>query len=357
MRGVLLALVALLLLACGGNCAGFVPDLAEDCRTEGKCGRRTHATGDALVRNYVRDSADCAQSEACAVEGRCQYNPDLSQEYCVALTDEDCRQSEECAELGKCAVTEHGKCRIEPTGCQRHEGCATEGNCVYPTAQRCDPGPVDCTQACRMEGACTLQDGICVATSDADCQASHFCWLGGQCLLEGDRCTVDDASCAASSMCELNGWCEQAMGVDGSAGDWCTDGVGVCEVTCWASGRCDLVDGHCQNADAEDCAASMECLVRGRCRQGVRQCFVSQEGCEASLECAAFGRCEDHAGTCVNKGHPREKWFTAGGCLWKRECTEGGACLTDENHVCLTAEEAGLEPWEPPPWPGNPLPR
>lgn len=349
----LLAALALLLLGCGG----LWPDLAEDCRTEGKCGRRTHAAGDALARTYVRDSQDCAQSLACTVEGRCQYNPDLSQEFCVALTDEDCRQSEACRTTGACAVTETGQCRIEPTGCQRHEGCVEGGRCVYPTAQRCDPGPVDCTQACRMEGACTLREGVCVATSDADCEASHFCWLGGQCVLAGDRCTVDDASCAESSMCELNGWCEAATTVDGDPADWCTDGVGVCDTTCWADGRCELVDGHCQNDEAEDCAASMECLLKGRCAKGLRQCFVDQAGCEASLECEAFGRCEDHMSTCVDKSLPREEWFTGGWCLYERGCKEEGRCLSHPDGRCLTAEEAGLDPWTPPPWPGNPLPR
>lgn len=358
-RGWLLALLALLLLACGGNCGGFVPDLAEDCRTEGKCGRRTYSSGDALVRNYVRDSADCAQSEACSIEGRCHYNPDLSEEYCVALTDEDCRQSEGCRLEGKCAVTERGKCRIEPTGCQRHEGCAEEGNCVYPTAQRCDPGPVDCKQACRMEGACTLRDGVCVATSDEDCEASHFCWMGGQCALDGDRCTVSAEGCADSSMCELNGWCEPATSVDGEPADWCEDGVGVCEVTCWGAGRCDFIDGICQVTDAQQCLDSVHCAVEGRCSYGERFCYVNQAGCEDSLECAAFGRCDDHMGTCVDKSLPREDWFTHRGswCLAKPECWEGGACLSHPDGRCLTAEEAGLDPWTPPEWPGNPLPR
>ena len=357
-RPVLLLILGLFLLACGGDCGGFVPNLAEDCRTEGKCGRRTYATGDALTRNYVRDSADCAQSEACSIEGRCQYNPDMSKEYCVALTDEDCRRSERCRTEGACAVTERGECRIEPTGCQRHEGCVEDGDCVYPTAQRCDPGPVDCEQACRMEGACTLSDGVCVATRDEDCEASHFCSYGGQCALDGDRCTTSAEGCANSSFCAWNGDCELGFSVEGEQADWCADGVGVCDTVCWARGACDFIDGHCQTTDAADCLASVECALVGRCGYSGGNCYVSDAGCKASLECAAFGRCDDHMSTCVDKRLPREQWFDfRGGCLAQLACYEDGACLNGPDQVCMTAEQAGLDPWMPPPWPGNPLPR
>jgi hypothetical protein len=356
-RWILIWTTLLVGLACGGNCGGFVPNRAEECRTEGKCGMRTYAAGDAITRNYVRDSSDCAQSEACTLEGRCHYAPDASKEFCVALTDLDCRQSQGCKDQGLCSVNERGSCRIEPTGCQRHDGCIERGECVYPTAQRCDEGPVECDDACRMEGACTLQDGICVATSDADCEASHFCSNGGQCVLFEDRCVTRDDSCVGSFWCENNGTCTPVR-ADGETGDWCYDGVGVCDTQCWARGACAFIDGHCQTDDVADCLDSVECVVAGRCSYLNGICYVGSDDCEDSMACAAFGRCTNHAGTCVDTSLPRENWFDHGGayCTALAACWDEGACLTQDRDTCVRPEDVGLDPWRPPPWPGNRLP-
>lgn len=350
-RRILLVLTAVLAVACGGNCAGFWPDLAEDCRVHGKCGRRTYASGDALARTYVRDSADCLQSEACTLHGRCSYDPDVDKEHCVALTDAECRQSEDCRTEGACAIDERGQCRAEPTGCQRSEACTEQGRCVYE-AGACVEGPIDCAQACRMEGACDRIDELCVATTEADCASSHFCSYGGQCHLSEDRCTASPEACATSWWCEKNGTCTH------TGGDGCYDGVDVCATTCWSGGRCDFIDGHCQTADPTDCTTSVECVVLGRCDPAPIHCYNgSDASCASSLECRAFGRCTSHAGTCVDKTLPREAWFSHhAGCLSKAACWDEGACLSGPDKECMTAEQAGLEPWLPPPYPGNRLP-
>ena len=339
------------MLACGGNCGGFVPNLAEDCRVHGKCGRRTYAAGDALTRNYVRDSADCQQAEACTLHGRCTYDPDVDKEYCVALTDLECQQSEGCRTEGVCAIDERNQCRAEPTGCQQSEACTDEGRCWYDRGA-CIEGPVDCSEACHLEGACTEVDGVCRATQASDCEASHFCRYGGQCELDDGRCVATPDTCPTSWWCENNGTCTH------TGGDGCYDGVGVCDTTCWGGGRCDFIDGHCQTTDPQQCLDSVECTVIGRCDPAQIHCFNNTDAsCAGSLECQAFGRCETHAGTCVDKSLPREDWFSfRAGCLYTAGCYDEGRCLDGPDKTCMTAEEAGLDPWSPPPWPGNRLP-
>lgn len=346
-------LLSFLLLACGG---GLVPDRNKDCREEGRCGVRTYASGDAMARTYVRDSADCRQSEACTVEGRCHYVPDTS-DACVGLTDLDCQASERCATEGACTVDLSGRrCITLPSGCAQADACQELGLCNYKHAEGCVlEGPTDCEMPCRIEGRCDLVDGVCVAGTEQDCAASAHCKGRGRCGLNQGRCVATEAGCQDSSMCALNGWCSVGGDAESGPADWCDDAVGVCDEACWASGRCSYEDAYCQPGSQADCEGALECTLSGRCEKSGHLCAVTQAGCEASLECQAFGRCTLDWGRCVNPD--AQDSARAYSCLATPECKERGACLATPDGACVTAEEAGLEPWLPPPWPGNPLPR
>ena len=357
LRGALLCLVALVLLACAGNCGGLVPNCVEECANEGECGRRWYRSGDAAARCYIRDDADCEHSTACTEGGRCHFLPDLDDDRCVAATDLDCRESEGCADRGACAVNRDGECRVESSGCQRSDACQDEGRCEYAISERCVEGEVNCDEACRMEGACTLVNGVCVATSDEDCADSHFCRYEGQCALNGDRCVSNEAGCATNSMCEMNRglqpnmpdrWCSYHPDAD-----WCWDGATACDMVCFERGDCSFIDGVCQAGSDADCEGSLACIVQGRCStpggEGALCGALSNTDCEGSLECAAFGRCLSNGYTCWN-GTDRNMGSLSG-CSRDPECKTLGRCLTADDGSCVTPEEVGLPPWTPtPPW-------
>jgi hypothetical protein len=346
---VLLAIVLLPLLGSGciPECGGLNPNCEAKCSEIGECGKRTYKAGDAFARCYVRASEDCAQSQACKQRGACHLYDGIDPGNCVALTDLDCQQSSECAEQGKCSLGDRGRCVIEPSGCQRTNGCKQAGTCAYEIGGRCAAGEVDCKQACRLEGACTLQDGQCVATSVDDCQRSHACAHAGQCSLAVNRCVAASAAdCATSQMCELNGWC---FAVEG--GDACYDGRTECGQLCWERGDCKRIDGTCQPGDASSCEPSLACIVLGQCSVTGRpavMCGADDDAdCEQSLECKAFGRCTKEGIVCV--GDSGRSPSSSVGCLRDPECASKGRCLTDDNGRCVTATEAGLPDWKPPP--------
>lgn len=78
------------------------------------------------------------------------------------------------------------------------------------------------TSACESEGKCsvaphTLESGGggCVATSDADCQASIGCKMSGQCWLKTGRTycfASNDSDCEGSTMCGGYGNCFECNG-------------------------------------------------------------------------------------------------------------------------------------------------
>jgi MYXO-CTERM domain-containing protein len=347
-----LALLACMLLpllgsGCIPECGGLNPNCEAKCTETGECGKRTYKAGDAYARCYVRSSDDCAQSQACKQRGACHLYDGIDPGNCVALTDLDCQQSSECAQQGKCSLGDRGRCVIEPSGCQRTDGCKRDGTCVYAIGGRCVAGEIDCKQACRLEGACTLQDGVCVATSAEDCQRSHACGHGGQCSLADNRCIAASAGdCATSQMCKLNGWCHAIEG-----GDGCFDGRTECGQLCWERGDCKRIDGTCQPGEASSCAPSLACMVMGQCsvtgRPAVMCGAADDADCEQSLECKAFGRCTNEGIMCV--GESGRSPSSSVGCLRDPECASKGRCLTNDDGRCVTAVEAGLPDWKPPP--------
>jgi hypothetical protein len=339
------------LLLGGGGCnfewGGLNPNCEKKCSETGECGKRKYKAGDAFARCYVRASDDCAQSQACKQRGACHLYDGIDPGNCVALTDLDCQQSSECAEQGKCSLGDRGRCVIEPSGCQRTDGCKREGTCNDEIGGRCVAGEIDCKQACRLEGACTLKDNLCVATSADDCQRSHGCSHAGQCSLADSRCIAADAAdCATSQMCKLNGWCSAIEG-----GDSCYDGRTECGQLCWERGDCKRIDGTCQPGEASSCAPSLACIVLGQCSVTGRPAVMcgadGDADCEQSLECKAFGRCTNKGIVCV--GDSGRSPSSSVGCLRDPECATKGRCLTADDGRCVTAVEAGLPDWKPPP--------
>jgi hypothetical protein len=342
---VLLAFLPLL-DGCIPECGGLNPNCDAKCSETGECGKRTYKAGDAFARCYVRSSDDCAQSQACKQHGACQLYDGISPGNCIALTDLDCQQSSECAQHGKCSLGDLGRCIVEPSGCQRTDGCKRDGTCVYDRGQ-CLAGELDCKQSCRLEGACTLQDGVCVATSADDCRRSNACAHAGQCSLADNRCVAASAAdCEGSQMCKLNGWCYPIEG-----GDSCFDGRTECGQLCWERGDCKRIDGTCQPGEESSCAPSLACVVMGQCSvtgKPAVMCGADDDAdCEQSLECKAFGRCKNEGIMCV--GASGRSPSSSVGCLRNPECATKGRCLTDDDGRCVTAVEAGLPDWKPPP--------
>jgi hypothetical protein len=83
-----------------------------------------------------------------------------------------------------------------------------------------------CAGSCTDEGKCAkkiVRDAVlvggrmevkettlCIAADDADCKASRFCKLQGDCALTGEECKPkDDADCAKSERCKLTGNCSK----------------------------------------------------------------------------------------------------------------------------------------------------
>jgi hypothetical protein len=331
---------------CIPECGGLNPNCESKCTELGECGKRTYKAGDAFARCYVRSSEDCAGSQACKQRGACHLYDGIDPGNCVALTDLDCRQSSECAELGKCSLGDRGRCVIEPSGCPRTDACKQDGLCVYQVGGHCIAGEVDCEHACRHEGACTLRDGVCVATSVDDCRRSTACGRDGQCSLEGDRCVAGEDDCIGSHMCSLNGWCHPVEG-----GDACYDGRTECGQLCWERGDCRRIDGTCQPGEASSCTPSLACIVMGQCSVTGRPAVMcgadSDADCEGSLECKAFGRCTQKGIMCV--GDSGRSPSSSVGCLRHPECPTHGRCLTHDDGRCVTAVEAGLPDWKPVP--------
>jgi hypothetical protein len=345
-----LVLLAFLLLPLGCSLpefGGLNPNCETKCSETGECGKRTYKAGDAFARCYVRSSDDCAQSQACKQRGACHLYDGIDPGNCVALTDLDCQQSSECTQDGKCSLGDRGRCTIEPSGCQRTDGCKRDGTCTYEIGGRCIAGEIDCKQACRLEGACTLQDGVCVATSADECQRSHACRHAGQCSLADDRCVAaSSADCEVSQMCKLNGWCHAVEN-----GDGCYDGHTECGQLCWERGDCQRIDGTCQPGDPSSCEPSLACIVQGQCSVTGRPAIMcgadGSADCEQSLECKAFGRCTNKGIICADASGRSPS--SSVGCLRDPECATKGRCLTDDNGRCVTAVEAGLPDWKPPP--------
>ena len=142
----------------------FSCDGSQECLEHGRCGTSGYRAGDGPTRCYPRDEADCLQSQICAREGRCAYDPGVSLECIVPRTPAPshgrgpCATEIVCREIGMCGVYE-GTCAATD-----EESCANSLGCV-------------------LHGRCTLlpQLKMCGAASDDDCASSLECLAFGRC--------------------------------------------------------------------------------------------------------------------------------------------------------------------------------
>lgn len=318
---------------------------AEECAESGRCGRRTWAAGDGLVRCFPRSDDDCRQSRDCAERGARDPRPQTELARCLAAQPASCAASAECASHGRCRPDPLGRCVVTEAGCVDTPGCreadrckAAGDGCRVPDGD----GPL-CADACRVEGACTEVDGRCVATSDDACRDSHLCRSAGVCALgpDGTCVAASDADCAASAMCEWNGFCAAREGV-------CTRGLTVCQDTCLEQGWCGVVDAVCVPRDDADCEASLACLVLGACGRstaaGRPVCRPrTAVDCAASLEGRAYGRVELRPTACAAPGAPPYP-LPDGRCFRDPACADEGRCLTSPTGACERPEAFGLPP-------------
>ena len=82
---------------------------------------------------------------------------------------------------------------------------------LTPSSHAAEPGRVDFTRClgadvCKSHGRCSLVEGACVPTQDADCRRSLRCASEGLCTARHGRCgAADDAACAQSQACTADG--------------------------------------------------------------------------------------------------------------------------------------------------------
>jgi len=158
------------------------------CRDHGICGaERLHG----FLLCIVEDDEDCAGSRGCELLGRCVLDP--HGDRCIAAADADCEATPLCEE--------HGLCSLVGDRCDTTR--AVEDRTV---AEACDD------LRCSVRGACTLEDGHCVAGDNHDCLVSQDCLQRGLCLARDGRCVADDASCLRSALCEQLGQCHARNG-------------------------------------------------------------------------------------------------------------------------------------------------
>lgn len=339
------------------------------CEEEGKCEKRTVFSGDSRYRCYAASDEKCRQSEACAEEGRCHYEPAVETDECVALTVEDCMQSTGCREHGTC-TPRRGVCVRTPVGCTRTLRCRSRGECHLVRENgslvcgRSNSVPEDafCRDACRKNGACTRRDNRCVATTEKDCQVSRGCQRRGECVLhegtgtcvvssdedcmgessreghpaadvkvpDGHYCVPSKHPCREREVCEIRGWCALYKGL-------CRPGRDVhCRqsLNCELLGRCTLQNRLCRPTEPEDCAESLACRTAGSCsyRDEVG-CYVADASdCRGSYGCRSFGRCEARQPDNCRPPHcerycaaPGERPFAP--CAETEVCPREGRCV------------------------------
>src|SRR3954467_1221535 len=71
---------------------------------------------------------------------------------------------------------------------------------------------------------------------------------------------------------------------------------------CVHHGKCSASEqGACLAGSDQDCAASDECKLHGRCAAKSGACVASSDdACKASEDCRKLGACDAYTGACVN---------------------------------------------------------
>ena len=172
----------------------------------------------------------CDQWWGCEEWGACRRDGPT----CAPKDDSDCARSRIC--------TEHGYCKRAPAGyfCAGPESpdhsAFSSTTCRERHGKRLD--------LCKRQGLCDAVDGRCMATTDAQCQASEACRWGGTCHAFGGRCVAraqtdceKSGGCRDEARCTLEfGYCV-ATDADCSKSRLCTPGSPACKAV---KGQCDL---------------------------------------------------------------------------------------------------------------------
>ena len=164
------------------------------------------------TRQCIVPTADAGK--ACNDSGECES----------ACIDHKCFGSND-VPLDSCGFIEKGQvtCRVTQTSwsitpelqnCRDGIGCKVFGACVYKAGVGCRPGSdEDCAQSghdCKDLGACSFQNGVCVALKDEDCKKSKFCLEFGMCHVNSTspfsrQCApLTDDDCRNTEMCKRN---------------------------------------------------------------------------------------------------------------------------------------------------------
>ncbi len=140
---------------------------------------------------------------------------------------------------GRCSAREDQACRAASVT------CVVWGQCSAPAAsdatRRCAWNASDRDLQAARDPACAGL-GTCVASADADCEASRGCALEGRCKAAGGICVGRPEDCKRSELCAALGWCTPT-----AAGLCRAGGAGDCQAAdvCKREGRCKASQGAC----------------------------------------------------------------------------------------------------------------
>ncbi len=186
---------------------GCVARDAEACRASWGCKNSGLCTLEGQTCRLGSDD-DCAKTRPCKADGKCSFRGG----QCVAATNADCQQSEICRWSGRCVVGANNQCVPTPGGCEATPACRVTGACEFRVDgdwRSCRPSARGCreSQHCKEKGKCSVQDGACVALSDADC-GRGACGEHGLCKAWDRRCVPRHSEdCRTSARCRSHGLC------------------------------------------------------------------------------------------------------------------------------------------------------
>ena len=276
----------------GGDCAK-----PEDCASGLTCG--------AFGTCETRATIECEKARDCAGRGRCKS----SEGECIAASTELCAQSENCKLRGICVALD-GDCRVPASSdaeCESEFGenkvspCDAWGSCTADNGVCVASSDADCKRSflCTNWGQCTAREGKCVASKTADCKSSRWCKDSGtHCVLVGDVCALGALSDAD---------CGQEYGIEGDK-----------FIPCAERGDCTVKDGRCIATKDSDCKQSDWCKTMGMCSLTERNsCSVGSDAdCRLSESCRSSGKCTAD----LNSALPQCKPGSRADCVQSELC-------------------------------------
>lgn len=373
-----------------GDCYAF---LCSECDAQEDCTGDTYCTLDSL--NYSTCEAKKETGGACLSGVECLSGGcDLIAGCLQCTNDSHCGSGEFC-DLGGACQTElanGGVCTPDL------DSACTSGSCYLGFCADCDeqgdcgsgdycnldtlPGQSTCV-AQKTQGSSCFNGFECVSgsctggtcdncTSDADCDASHFCNAANVCTADlgnNDFCDRDaqcstgycvgvpplalcaqcrnGADCQAGEYCDAGGDCQAKV----QNGNWCGTDNNVCvSGNCWATvcsecnehsdcpsgDYCTLdvvppIDSSCQpkKSNGSSCGSAVEC-VSNACTGWVCGECASDADCPSSQNCDAFNNCAPDVGN--NEPCLRDSQCTTGHCAAPlcAECLNDSHCPSTE---------------------------